>query len=796
MTALSDNRNFAVDTDEINIKDYWQVLVRRRKSLFITFFIVFLTVTAYTFLMTPVWEVSSTLYLSEYQSKLPSGLDFLAPPSNSIDTEIDIVKSRVIAEEVVKKFHLNRIVSRNFLKKVKVQIGEFTSTYPSNSHPAFDIVYRGNGIYTVKDTDGNVAEGKVGDLLIGKNITLLFTDMQCETGDSFTLTLTGVYETIDNVVAKRLDAFESKKGNNILKITYDDTNVVLAKNIVQTIVDTYLRMKTEFKSEEARKSVNFISEQLTVIKENLDQADRALRDYKSSAGVFALDVEAQSLIQKVADAETQRSGAALQKKQMQFAIETLKEANKSGKAYSPFVMNDDPVVTAIAAKLTDLETQKSSLLSDYKESYPLVSNVKEQIDELQKKLLTTFDTAMKNFANQEKSYAAIIQNYNAKIRQLPAKEMELVKLMLHAKATSDIYSTLLQKQQEARLSQSSTVSSVNIIDPPIIPDTPLKPKTIIYLLIGFISGIILSFFVAFFREFLDDTIKDPEVAKHAFGLPLLVAIPYIETERHLDKKDDERDRILITDHQPKSSISEVFRSLRTSIHFTSISKRRQIILITSSFPGEGKTTIIGNFAVSLSQLGSRILLMDCDLRRPTLHTIFGHSKSSGLTDCLAGDVEFEKAVHTTGINGIDFLSAGTTPPNPVELLGSDKMHTLLERMRSKYDYILIDAPPMLAVTDAHLLARTADMIVLALQAGKVSIKVASRMRELLASIGTPIAGLVINDRSKNKMDLYGYGDKYYGYGYYGYGYGENSADGKKGRWWKRFANRLKKLVKR
>jgi tyrosine-protein kinase Etk/Wzc len=315
-------------------------------------------------------------------------------------------------------------------------------------------------------------------------------------------------------------------------------------------------------------------------------------------------------------------------------------------------------------------------------------------------------------------------------------------------------------------------------------------------LIGFIAGIMLSIFVAFFREFLDDTIKDPEVAKRTFGLPLLVAIPYIETERHLDRKDDEIDRILITDHQPKSSVSEVFRSLRTSIHFTSISKRKQIILITSSFPGEGKTTIIGNFAVSLSQLGSRILLMDCDLRRPTLHTIFGYTKTPGLTDCLAGDIEIEQAVHKTGINGIDFLSAGTTPPNPVELLGSDKMQTLLESLRSKYDYILIDAPPMLAVTDAHLLARKADMIVLALQAGKVSTKVASRMRELLASIGTPIAGLVINDRSKSKMDLYGYGDKYYGYGYYGYGYGESSAEGGKRKRWEKWASRLKKWVKR
>jgi tyrosine-protein kinase Etk/Wzc len=224
-------------------------------------------------------------------------------------------------------------------------------------------------------------------------------------------------------------------------------------------------------------------------------------------------------------------------------------------------------------------------------------------------------------------------------------------------------------------------------------------------------------------------------------------------------------------------VAEAFRSLRTNLHFTAINKEKKIMLFTSTFPREGKSTITANEAVAISQTGARVLIVDCDLRRSSLHEKFGHSKTPGLSEILTGDVTFEKAKHKTGIPGLDLISAGTAPPNPSELLGSEAMRQFLLIQRENYDYIIIDAPPVLAVTDAPILTMISDIVILIMEAGRVPIKAAQHMRETLATLQASVAGLVMNDKT-GKGESYGYyGGRYYrygkGYGYgsrYGYGY--------------------------
>lgn len=199
-------------------------------------------------------------------------------------------------------------------------------------------------------------------------------------------------------------------------------------------------------------------------------------------------------------------------------------------------------------------------------------------------------------------------------------------------------------------------------------------------------------------------------------------------------------------------------------------------MVTSSLPYEGKTTIIGNLAIILSQTGAKVLLLDCDLRRPSMHRLYGNNKTPGLTELLAGDTNIDSIIHNTGVPGLDFISAGTTPPNPAELLGSDKMKDLVNRFKDRYDTILIDAPPVLAVTDALLLSNLSDMVFMVLELGRVPAKAAVHVRDILQNVGAPLAGVVLNDKSEEGLHKYGYyGEKYYRYGYY-YGYGQYSEE--------------------
>jgi len=304
---------------------------------------------------------------------------------------------------------------------------------------------------------------------------------------------------------------------------------------------------------------------------------------------------------------------------------------------------------------------------------------------------------------------------------------------------------------------------------------------LLLLLVGLLFGGVAAFFV----DYLDDTIKDEEEAKRALGWPLLATIPGIESPAGENEPAGRASQLVVL-HDPKSSVSEAFRGLRTAIHFSSLRRDSKVIMITSSFPGEGKTTIAANLALTFAQAGNRVILVDCDLRRPSLNTVFGHSRTPGVTELLAGDISLDEVLHATNIHNISLLSAGTIPPNPAELLCSDSMRDLLTGLRDSYDIVIIDAPPVIPVTDAPLLTALTDQVVVVLETGRIPLKAAQRMKELLQSVQAPVSGFVLNDRTSLYSDVYGksyYGRRYYGYSYYGADDHKETAQKKP--WWRK-----------
>jgi len=291
---------------------------------------------------------------------------------------------------------------------------------------------------------------------------------------------------------------------------------------------------------------------------------------------------------------------------------------------------------------------------------------------------------------------------------------------------------------------------------------------------GLLVALVFGIGLPILLEFLDDTIHDVELAKRMLGLPLLGIIPFIRPGSVMSEKKNAPNSYVVSILDPKSTVAESFRSLRTSIHFSAVQRKRQVLMITSTYPGEGKTTIMANLAVSFSQVGSKVVLIDCDMRRPSLHTAFGHSKSPGLSELLAGDIDVKDVIHNTGIPGFDFISAGTTPPNPAELLGSIAMHNLVQSLRESYETVVFVSPPVLAVTDAPVLSTLSDMVLLVIESGRVSIKAARQTVETLQNVGAPIAGFVMNDKKQYTNVRY----KYYEEGYRSYHDVDQKADRK------------------
>ncbi len=761
--------------EEIHLQDYVSVIIRRRRTFVATFSAVFLCVALYTFIMRPVYEATATLYIKDDKAKsgVLGELSLLAS-NNPIDAEIEILKSRTIAEQVVKRLHLDWQLD-DLPSGLSCKVSEFSST---EKEPSYAITLTAPDSYTVSDADGkNIGNGKSGTLLQARGLTLLI-HLKGEKGDSFTLSRLNFNETVDSL-RKGVKAAEVGKKTNIIRIAYSSTDPVLSRDIVNAMVQAYLDQSITFKTEEASRTVNFVEEQLKDVKDELGKAETDLQGYKSSAGVVKLDTEAEELIKKLSDVEKERAGIVIQRKQLEFALASLKESMVRGRTYSPAVMKDDPLVAGMATRLAELEIQKRALLEDNTKDHPSVKTTQGQIDELQRKIQATYETSLKNLTRQESDITRRLNGYEGNLRQLPAAERDLARYMRVAKVNADIYTFLLQKHEEARIAKASTISNINIVDPAITPDKPIKPKKKKNLLLGLLVGLMVGIGLAFFQEYLDDTVKDAEEAKRLLGFPHLATIPHINR-----KADEQRSgaEAIICHIEPRSSVAEAFRSLRTGIHFSAINRDKRVIVFTSSFPGEGKSTVSANLAITFAQTGARVLLIDCDMRRSSLHTKLRVGKVPGLTEVLAGDTSFTDAVHITEVPNLHLLTAGTTPPNPSELLGSVAMRNLLDRARKEYDQIIIDAPPVLAVTDAPVLTTLADIVLVVMEAARVPAKAAARMRELLGTVQAPVSGLVINDKSSRGIS-YGYYGNSYGYGYYGDD-DKSAAAGKP--WWRRY----------
>jgi tyrosine-protein kinase Etk/Wzc len=690
--------------EEINLYEYIAVLLRRRKIFLWGFLTVFILAILYTFLMKPVYEASSMLHVKDEKSKAGILGELSLSTTNPVNTEIEILKSRTNAENVVKRLHLNWGISKKS-EGLTFSLLEFKS---DAEEPKYKIELTGAETYKVTDDDGKtVGEGKSGVLMQKEGFRLLLDNIKGEVGNSFRVELLSADQIVQKL-REEIKASEAGRLTSIIKVSYQNTDPVLARDVVNTLVQSYLEQSVGFKSEEAGRAVGFVEEQLDALRGELDKAEKNLQTYKSASGVMMLDSEAEALIQQIAQKEKASA---------------------------------------------ELEVQKRALLTEYTDAHPAVRNINRQQEAIRKQLAS----------------------YEAHIKTMPQAERDLAKLTRISKVNADIYTFLLQKHEEARIAQASTLSNINIVDPAITPEKPVKPKKKQYLLLGLLLALGLGIGLAFLQEYLDDTIKSADEAKRVMGFPLLAIIPHISAFEGQNKS---AKNMIITQHEPKSAVSEAFRALRTSLHFSGINKENKIILITSSFPQEGKSIVSSNLSSVIAQTKARVLIIDCDLRRSSLHEKFGHSKTPGLSEILTGDITFAKAIHDTGIDGLDLISAGTNPPNPSELLGSEAMRQLITTQRKNYDYIVIDAPPVMAVSDAPVLTSVCDLVVLVVEAGRVPIKIAQRMREMLSTIKAPVAGIVFNDKSGKGETYEYYGSRYYGKGYgYGY-YSDENGNGK------------------
>ena len=610
---------------------------------------------------------------------------------------------------------------------------------------------------------------------------------------------------------------DTERETDILIISFSSTYPLEAKEVANAAANALMQQDTDYARREFRNAREFLANQLDEHDRRLRSAEEELRTYKIEHGVSMLSEETQKLIEQSSDLTAMLSESVTELDVADNHLNFLKEELAEQDIFLADVNSvlSSPLLEQLKLETVSLQTQYINFLtkSEYSPDHPELVALKSSIEsakiklneELQRILKVKSGSAdplmFRSSLIEKISTAQIDQNiksskvislrtavekYNEKMSQLPDTEVQLARLERNYKINEKTYTMLIEKYEEAKIAEKSKIGKIRIVEEARIPESPIKPNKRMNMMIAIVLGLGLGIGAALLIHSLDSKIRTFDDVRKFVSLPVLGTIPHIQSDdMELDKLEQEissakgadKDKYeqilqqvqarLITNYSPKSSTAEAFRILRTNIISRKKNSDCTTLLITSSGPKEGKSTIQANMATALAQMDAKVILVDLDLRRPMVHTILGFEKETGMSDFLMDKTtKIEDIIKPTNIKNLDIITSGIIPPNPSELLASRRMDEALRDLKEKYDYILFDSPPVIAVTDSMVMANKVDLLILAIRVDQADKNVVRRTKELLENINVDIAGVVINGIQPHRYyNSYEY--NYYYYYYYG-----------------------------
>jgi tyrosine-protein kinase Etk/Wzc len=733
------NPELPMDEDTIDLSEYVGLLIENRYLIAAVTAFFFVVSVAYAILATPIYRADAMLQI-ESQGKGMVGLDelesLMGAESSSAETEIEIIKSRKVIGAVVERLNLTTVVEPvtfpmigSYLARKNSAAGEPVSPWLGLSSYAwggeriqverfdiperllglpFELVSRGEGAYDLIDEAGNrVLSGVAGKKASNDAgmIELYVSQLSARPDTRFTLVRRSHGSVVDGLKAA-LKVAEKGKKTGIVTISYEGSDRGEIRAIVNEVSQTYLRQNVEQKSAESEKMLEFIERQLPLLKSELGAAELSLNHYRELKGTVDLSYESQNLIQRI---------------------------------------------TRIEAELSTLRIERAELIQKLTEDHPLIQGIDEKL---------------KNLEIQKREI-------EAKMQTLPETELESVKLSRDVTVSNELYMLLLNKAQELKVAKAGTIGNARIVDVAEVQGLPIKPKKALIVAVSLLLGFIFGVVIVALRAALNKTVEDPAVVEKQLGIPVYAEIPFSEYQdkmiRESKKRLDRSGFELLAHTKPDDQVIESLRSLRTSLQFALMEAENNLVTISGPAPEVGKSFVSANFAYLMATSGKKILLIDADMRKGHLAAYFKMAKNPGLSEALSGESAFEAAVHRGALHeNLDFLATGVYPPNPSELLMSEAFKALLASVSKQYDLVIIDTPPVLAVTDAAIVGQYASTNFMLLRSGRHHLREIQTAFRRFEQNGVPIKGAIFNgvEISKGRYGgKYGYGYKYYAYQY-------------------------------
>ncbi|MGB3642307.1 MAG: polysaccharide biosynthesis tyrosine autokinase [Rivularia sp. (in: cyanobacteria)] len=578
------------------------------------------------------------------------------------------------------------------------------------------------------------------------------------------------------------------RGTDVLQLSYKSTDPQEAANVVNSLMGDYMKNNVEDNTAEVRAAREFLQKELPQVESRVVQAEAALRQFKEQNNVVALEEEARFGVESLKDlsenitqsqaklVEAMTRSEALQNQlklqtQQAVALSSLSQSPGVQQVLTEFQKTQDelavartkltdehPTVINLSKKLEALRNQLEGRVGQIVGNGVSIREPDLQIGELKQSLteeLVKSEVERLAATNRVGLLRKAFISNQARLSILPKLEQQQRQLQRKLQVAQSTYEQLLKQLQEAQVVEKQNVGNAKVIASALVPDKPISPKIQLNLALGGFLGILLGVGTALILEAMDKSLKTVDEAKKLLGYPLLGTIPRV------DEKDKERQDLPVLNN-PYSPATTAFEILQTNLSFTMSDKALKVIVVSSSIPGEGKSFVSANLGVAIAQLGRRVLLIDADMRRPRQQEIWNVPNMIGLSNVLVGQAALDGSVAEALVT-LDVLTCGKIPPNPLALLESQRMASLIKDASLDYDFVIIDAPPLTAVADALNIGKLADGMLLVVRPGVANTGSVTAAKSLLEQSGQRVLGMVVNGVTADNS----YGGYYYSKGYYG-----------------------------
>lgn len=729
------------ESEEVHLRDYWRMLVKRRRVVMLVFLIVLGLGIYKTFSQTPLYTAVATLKIEPQTTAIQIG-ELLTPggdaggPYDYYQTQFALLKSRPLAAKVITELKLasnpdflhdesslfDRIFSWPF------ELIDSLQTYIAQC-------FRSPPAKTEERSLREQFEFGVPPGLISHYLSLL---------------------TVEPV-----------RNTRLVQVMFSTPSPRFSQQLANAHAAAFIRTTLETRFELTNETREFLEKKLAELQVNNQQAEEALQRFRQKHGVVSLEGNENIIVERMVDLNKRLTEARAKRIEQEALYRTVE--NKNSRYLSEII--DNNVIQQLKNSLLSLEAEQARLSTTFTSAHPRLIELGQQVNETRRRLDREITNVVRKIqsdyeASRAKEQALQMETSLQEQAALNLKEVgaEYSILKQQVDSSRTLYENVLKRLNETNISNDAPLSNIQISERAEAPRSPSSPRTKLNLMVAMACGLFLGVGLALFLEYVDQRMSTPEDVWKATGVPTLGVVPHTRSLRRRIygiRSMPRRSLVgglapfwalqgrafnqqLMVAHHPHSIFSESYRIIQTMLLPAFSEKPLQVILLTSAHPGEGKTVTTVNLAITLAQSGHTVAVVDADLRKGSCHMLLGRRHHRGLSQVLTGGVSLEEALQNTSIPGLTFLARGALTPNPAGLLQSHRMWELVETLRGRFEFILIDSAPAIAVSDAALLSRLSDGVLLVLRGQRTTIETARRVVERLEAVHAQILGVVLN----------------------------------------------------